>query len=202
METIKLKALILSSILLIATAGLYSQNLFKLLSESSSLQIAGTSSIHDWEMEASNFHSEALLQIDPGNSISVNLVEFICPVAGISSGNKIMDNKTYKALKEEQYPEINFSVNPQKNVRLSNNNGVVNGILTIAGVTKEAVFPCNLAFITADRFKISGKVPLKMSDFNIKPPTAMMGALKSGDEVVVKFNFEFNLSSQELTKYE
>ena len=200
MRTIKI--LVISIIFLATLTVAHSQNVFRLLSESSTLQITGTSSIHDWEMEASNFTSEALLQIGPENTVAMSQVEFSCPVAGITSGNRIMDNKTSKALKEEKYPLINFLINPQNNVKLSADNNLVTGLLTIAGKTKEVKFPCNVNFLSSDRFKISGEAPLTMSDFDIEPPTAMMGALKTGDRVVVKFNFEFNMSSQELTKYE
>jgi hypothetical protein len=39
-----------------------------------------------------------------------------------------------------------------------------------------------------------------MSDFGIDPPTAVMGTIKTGDDVVVKFDFEFNRSSAEYTR--
>ena len=41
------------------------------------------------------------------------------------------------------------------------------------------------------QFQVKGEVPLKMSDFGIDPPTAMMGTLKTGNEVVIKYNLEF-----------
>jgi hypothetical protein len=200
MKTIKFKFLVFSIIFFAFIAESYSQNVFRLLSESSSLKIAGTSSLHDWEMKASNFDSEALLHIGPDNSIFITQVEFRCPVAGISSGNKIMDNKTYKALNEEKHPLINFIIGTQNNVKLTEDNNTVSGMLTIAGKTREVRFPCDVTFKSSDRFKISGGAPIKMSDFDIEPPTAMMGALKTGDKVVVKFDFEFNLNTQELTK--
>lgn len=202
MKTIKLRTLIFSLILIATIAVAQSQNVYRLSSESSKLLVTGTSSIHDWEMKASDFNSEALLQVSPDKTVSVTQVEFSCPVAGINSGNRIMDNKTYKALKEEQHPLINFLINPQNNVRISEDNHTVSGLLTIAGKTKEVKFPCNVTFTGRERFKISGEAPLKMTDFGIEPPTAMMGALKTGDEVVVRFDFEFNLSSHELTKSE
>jgi len=30
-----------------------------------------------------------------------------------------------------------------------------------------------------------------MTDYNIEPPTAMMGALKTGDEVKINYSFQF-----------
>jgi hypothetical protein len=37
-------------------------------------------------------------------------------------------------------------------------------------------------------------VPIKMTDFGIKPPTAIFGRLKTGDEV--KVNFELNVGAR------
>ena len=73
-------------------------------------------------------------------------------------------------------------------------------MLTIAGKTKEVNIASKLDFKNNSSFMVTGEVPLKMSDFNIDPPTAMMGAMKTGDEVVIKYNFEFDKTSNEITK--
>jgi polyisoprenoid-binding protein YceI len=36
-------------------------------------------------------------------------------------------------------------------------------------------------------FEFRGTHQLKMSDFNMRPPTAMMGAVRTGDEVTISF---------------
>jgi hypothetical protein len=36
-----------------------------------------------------------------------------------------------------------------------------------------------------------GSLPLKMSDYNMKAPTAMLGVMKVGDQVTVKYNVTF-----------
>jgi hypothetical protein len=36
--------------------------------------------------------------------------------------------------------------------------------------------------------KATGTVPVKMTAFQMKPPTAMLGAIRCGDEVKVKFD--------------
>ena len=119
-----------------------------------------------------DFNSEALLQVGTDKTVSVAQVEFSCPVSGIISGNRIMDNKTYKALKEDKHPYINFLINPQNNVRLSEDNRTVAGLLTIAGKTKEVKFPCNVTFTSNERFKISGEAPLRTSTTRAPLPSA------------------------------
>ncbi len=38
--------------------------------------------------------------------------------------------------------------------------------------------------------KATGMVPIKMTDYGIKPPTAIFGRLKTGDEVKVNFELD------------
>jgi len=39
-----------------------------------------------------------------------------------------------------------------------------------------------------------GSVPIKMTDYGIKPPTALFGRLKTGDDV--KVNFELSIGAK------
>ena len=63
----------------------------------------------------------------------------------------------------------------------------VYGYLTIAGVTK--VIGLDIAAKeTADgSYEITGSEKLKMTTYGIDPPTAMMGAMTTGDEVTINF---------------
>jgi hypothetical protein len=38
---------------------------------------------------------------------------------------------------------------------------------------------------------VKGIVPLKMTDFGVDPPTAMLGALKTGDDIKINYDFQF-----------
>ena len=65
-----------------------------------------------------------------------------------------------------------------------------NGNLTLAGVTRQIQMDVNVEE-TSEGIRYTGSVPLKMSDFEIRPPTAMFGALRTGDEVTVGFDVVF-----------
>jgi polyisoprenoid-binding protein YceI len=41
------------------------------------------------------------------------------------------------------------------------------------------------------RIDVSGEINLSMSDFNIVPPTAILGTLKTGDRITVSFTLQF-----------
>ena len=110
-----------------------------------------------------------------------------------------MDKKAHDALKEKKSPEIKFALNKNNNVRISGTSANFTGLLTVAGKTKEVSLSAQFDIENPQKFLVSGSVPIKMSDFGIDPPTAMMGTIKTHDEVVVQFNLEFQKSSQEYT---
>jgi hypothetical protein len=63
----------------------------------------------------------------------------------------------------------------------------------LAGVTKRISVPFT-GVQAGDKVSINGSKELKMSEFNIKPPTAMLGTLKTGDQVTVAFQLNFQVS--------
>jgi hypothetical protein len=47
---------------------------------------------------------------------------------------------------------------------------------------------------TGNKITIKGSKELNMNDFKIKPPTAMMGTLKTGEQITVSFQLNFQVS--------
>ena len=103
-----------------------------------------------------------------------------------------MDKLTYKALKAKDYPKIKFIFKKGKIVD-ENKTFIdieLNGDLTIAGVTK------NVTVLTkinknGDTIVLKGSHKLKMTDFGITPPKALLGTIKTGDEITIEFNLTF-----------
>lgn len=109
-----------------------------------------------------------------------------------------MNNKTWKALKKDKYPEIRFTLEPGDPTVPANKKSLIEGELTVAGKTDKIKLPVQIS-LQNEKLNVKGKVALKMSDFGIDPPTAMMGAMKTGDEVVIKYNIELTENPEELT---
>ncbi len=175
------------------------QNVFKLDEQKSKLQVTGTSTVHDWEMNVGKFDGKTFLEKEETGKVTISEINFECPVDEIKSDNSIMDGKAHKALKEDKFPTIVFNLKNDQNIQTEGNESYLNGQLTIAGKTKAVKVPVKIDFSNNDHFTVSGNVPLKMSDFNIEPPTAMLGALKTGDEIVIKYNLEFSKTNGELS---
>lgn len=57
------------------------------------------------------------------------------------------------------------------------------GKLTIAGKTKLTDLVATLTYNAGNKtFNCTGTKKLKMSEYGVKPPTAMMGTIKTGDD--------------------
>jgi polyisoprenoid-binding protein YceI len=146
---------------------------------SSSIQILGTSSLHDWESEAQSFD----LSVVQKENLLTELNGSI-QVKSIKSGKSIMDEKTYDALGADKFPDIKFQAN-----QLEINDGKVLGTisLTIKDVTKEFEISAT-STMSGGNIKVTGEVPLDMTSFNVEPPTAMFGTLTTGKDIKIKYH--------------
>lgn len=154
------------------------------------IEVAGTSTLHDWEMKATNGSIAANFELDasgkPTDLLSLNFV--ISPTA-LKSGKEAMDNNAYKALDTKTYNIIKFSaasgtVTPQGSGYLVK----CIGILQIAGkaINTEIVATCTVG--ADESMSFNGKKAIKMTSFGVKPPTFMMGSIKTGDDITISYS--------------
>ena len=157
---------------------------------SSSVSVKGTSTLHDWEsiVERTN----AKMTLNSLDETSIETLEVKIKTTSLKSGKKTMDRLTYKALKATEHPLITFIF--KKGEIVSDTTKVLTlklqGDLTIAGVTK------NVAVLTTinkleNQITLNGIYKLKMTDYGIEPPRALLGTIKTGDEITIEFNLNF-----------
>ncbi|KGL63941.1 YceI family protein [Polaribacter sp. Hel1_85] len=181
-------------ILLTTTSSLLCQqtatNLILDIKLPSSVSVKGTSTLHDWESKVEK--TNATININNLDEVAIETIDVKIEATSLKSGKRTMDKITYKALKAEEHPLISFIF--KKGEIISENTDFINitlhGDLTIAGVTK------NVSVLTrinklGDTITLIGKYKLKMTDYGIKPPTALLGTIKTGDEITIEFNLKF-----------
>lgn len=152
--------------------------------------IFGTSNIHDWEMESNQGKAAATLTINPAGQLTAfTNLSFVMAVQTLKSGKGAMDDNTYKAMKEKQFPTLQF-VAPSaalKSTGGTNYSYTTNGKLTIAGTTRDIVMN-GTATVNADKsLTVTGTYALQMTDYNVTPPSIMFGTIKVGPPITVKF---------------
>jgi len=169
-----------------------SQVSYTIIPEISSMTIQGTSSIHDWEMDVTEMECTTTLNIDNDSLKSIGETLFSCKTASIVSDYKLMDKKTYEALKAEKYSTINFRMTSNEEILPSSGDfhGTVKGYLSVAGRTKEIDVPFQGRLLANGKIELKGQVTLNMSEFDIDPPTALMGTLKTGNEVMIAYSLQ------------
>jgi phosphoenolpyruvate synthase/pyruvate phosphate dikinase len=192
MKTSVLKVLIYSIMLSVITISAEGQQTLKLISSDSKITIKGTSNLHDWEETVEKFSVNLSLKILNNEIRGIDYVHLTCKTGSIVSDHDIMTNKTLEALRSDKYPEIVFTMESVEKLNsvYGKASGVLSGYLTMAGTTKRI----NIAFegqISNNRVAITGSKDINMNDFKIKPPTAMLGTLKTGETVVISFLLQF-----------
>ncbi len=188
-----LKLLII--ILLGYCPGIFSQQTVKFQPEGSSMQINGTSNLHDWQEVIEKFNVSLVFSSDNKVITGIDKITFTCKATSLISDNSIMTNKTHNALKVEQHPDIKFIFSEldqfQNNGSLIS--GSVTGNLTLAGVVKKITLPFK-GSISSDMLTLKGSKQLNMTDFKIDPPTAMLGVLKTGEMVELVYSLQFQIN--------
>lgn len=168
---------------------IHAQNDFALKSIKATIQ--GTSTLHEWESDITNVMFKGSLYKEGKILKSIKNVEVKVPVQSIKSKEgRIMDNKTYDAFKSEKNPFIIYTFNSAL-AKIDTKNQVsveATGNLTMAGVTKPIALNATGKMMDNGDLQLSISKKLKMTEFQMTPPTAMMGAIKVGDEVTVNFN--------------
>lgn len=155
------------------------------------LIIEGTSNIHDWDMRSDKGYCSSLFDITKTGTLNgVSYINFTVPAESLKSEHKGMDKNTYKALNTEKYSNISFTAS---SVTVKPNGAAgylltAKGRLTISGVTKDVVLTANGTMNADKSISYNGAYKIKMTDYNVEPPSIMMGAIKTGEFVTVKFD--------------
>jgi polyisoprenoid-binding protein YceI len=163
---------------------------------SARISIAGTSNIHAYtasttEVRLTRVQLSSRLEgahvwdevLERG---AVESFEVAVPAATLSSPKDGLDKNMHKALKVDEHADITFRLlrlEPRADVP-----GAMRGIgmLRVAGVEREVALE-----ITTERSEsgltVRGQAQLLMTDYGIKPPTAMLGMLKTDPKITVTF---------------
>lgn len=160
------------------------------LDTKSTFSVSGTSTLHDWEMKSSSATGTANLTIENSkltdiSSLSVNLL-----AESIKSEKKSMDKVAYETLKTDKNKNIKYVLKSAEKV--NETTWELTGTYTIAGVSKVLKTTVKTT-VTKDGLNMQGTNKITFTDFGMKSPTAMLGTIKTGQDLTLKFNLNFNL---------
>lgn len=155
------------------------------------MTIAGTSNLHDWTTNVEDLSLVAELELVNGYVSTVGTVTMSAKVNSIKSdkGN-VMDTKTKEALKGDKHPNITYKLRQVEIVQLKDKISKLSteGTLSIAGVTKPVKMDVYARQLPSGEVEVWGANAISMKDYGMQAPTALMGSIKTGDKVTVKYS--------------
>jgi hypothetical protein len=165
------------------------------------IKMDGTSTVHDWTVESKivggYIEVGPSFPTDPAKAQPGKVeakVEVFTPVRSLKSMkdgkaySNAMDGIMYEKLLEATNKQIKYSLTEMVLKEAAKGEAPckfeTKGNLTVAGVTKEIAMPVEMK-VDGNKLKFLAKATLKMTDFNIEPPSPTLagGLIKTGDEV-------------------
>lgn len=152
--------------------------------------VAGTSTLHDWEMKSTSGTGTATLNITNGKLTDIEALTVTLLAESVKSEKKSMDKVAYETLKTDKNKNIKYVLKSAEKV--NETTWELTGTYTIAGVSK--VYKTSVkTTVTKDGLNLQGTNKITFTDFGMKSPTAMLGTIKTGQDLTLKFNLNFNL---------
>jgi polyisoprenoid-binding protein YceI len=161
------------------------------------LQVSGTSTVHAWTCGVETF--EGAIEADPAAAPASSLVEALTrvqvtvPIAGLECRNGTMNKKAHEALGGKSHPTIQYALTSARVASIDADGWTVldtAGRLTIGGAERPIQMLVRGLALPDGRYRFTGSVSVKMSDFDVKPPTAMLGTMRTGDAVDIEFDVQ------------
>jgi polyisoprenoid-binding protein YceI len=170
-------------------------------STGSKVKLDGTSTAHDWTVEGTLIGG--YVEFDPAFDLANPKpgkvgckTSVIIPVRQLKSGKVPMDNVMYDAMKQREFPRIEYRVSEAtlKEAPKSATDPLVLetvGDLAMSGKTNKVSIPVTLQRLEGNQLKISGSTTLKMTSFGIEPPAPKIagGLITTGDDVKLSFEW-------------
>jgi len=198
----KLTSLLCSTLLLAASLPAADTVRYQAIPNASKLRMDGDSTIHKWHAETQVIGGS--IEADKGFPESAKgttapvaaKVEVRVPVSTLkSSSGKKMDTVMQEHMKAAENKSIIYRVLemvPKAGGAGAAVNFEAKGALTVAGITKTNSMQVAIERVAPTQLKVSGTIPLKMTDFGIKPPAPEilgMSVIKTDDNVKLTFEW-------------
>ncbi len=180
--------ILLIAVMLLFGMVLDAQEAYKI--KESKMEIVGTSSLHDWVSSVLNLTAEGDFTVNNEQIENIAGLVVNIQVKDIqSTKGSMMDNKTYSALKEESNPIIRFTLTEVIGSETTYFGQQIStkGNMEIAGKNRPVQLDVKAKVLPNGELSFEGSTEINMLDYDMEPPKAMLGAIKTGELVTVNF---------------
>ena len=160
----------------------------------SKISISGTSNVSSFKCFAADCAQKGsfvVFEKNDSNIISFYNALFSVKVRSLDCNNSLINRDLYKTLNSDKYPFIVLQIKEAELISFFPNSVFkykVKVDMILANNQRETKGEVLVQKINSDVFRVSGVQKIKLTDFNIKPPTAMLGLIVVDDEMTITFN--------------
>jgi polyisoprenoid-binding protein YceI len=150
--------------------------------------VSGTSTLHDWEMKSNTGTGTANFTVTDSKLTEIKAITVTLVSESIKSEKTSMDKVAYETLKTKKFKNIKYVLKSAEKVNESTWNLI--GTYTIAGVSKDLKTQVKTT-VTNGIVSLQGTNKITFTEFGMKSPTALLGTIKTGNDLTIKFNINF-----------
>ena len=157
------------------------------------IKVLGSSNVHDWTMASPKIESQGEFKVEGDVLRALSSFTLSLDAKSLKSEHELMDSRTYKAIKADQFPKITFKLNTATITQVQKGKYAIKttGDLTIAGATQNITMLVTAVVNADNTVTCTGTENLKLTDYKIDPPSFMLGAMKVKNELTIQFNLVY-----------
>jgi len=174
------------------------QSTYKLVqSPDVSVKVLGSSNVHEWSLTATVLESQGSFTFNGGNLEGLHAFNFQLAVKSLKSEHASMDDRTYKAVNAAKYPDITYKLTSAVVSLVQKGKYLIKtkGDLTISGATQAISMDVTAVVGDDNVITVSGSKKIQLTEYSIKPPTFMLGAMKVYNDLNIQFNLIYKKQS-------
>jgi len=184
--------LVLVAIILLAVPTLVmAQSSYKLVaSPDVTIKVLGSSNVHDWVMTSTAMQSQGDFIVSGDKLLGLHSLSFRLAVKSLHSEHASMDDRTYKSVNASKYPDISYKLNSAVVTPAGAGKYLIKtkGDLTLSGSTQPVSIEVTATMGADNVITCTGEKKIQLTDYGIKPPTFMLGAMKVTNDLTIQFN--------------
>lgn len=175
-----------------------------LINYSSSLYLEGSTNVNSFTCSVAEYQSQKNIEVFQTSSNCCNLrfrhLALMVSVPKLDCGKNGINRDLQKTLKADEYPYIQIQILSaevnEDTTRMKTQEGMTAEALaevTIANTTQKATLHLIVRKTGTNKYSFSGKVPLKMTQFGLEPPTVLLGLVSVKDQIYVSLEMDITL---------
>ena len=165
---------------------LHAQSRYNLVANPT-LKIDGSSNARNWSMTSTTATGNGQFTLQGGELAGIQNLTVELQAESLKSGTNGLDKKAYGALDTKNNKTIRFTL---RDLTGSGATRQARGDLQLAGTSRPISFSVTVGK-SGNNFTFEGSIPIKLTDFGIDPPTAVMGTIRTRDDATISFNATF-----------